>query len=45
MYDLLLLLTWTIRKSFAPRSRQITMPVPHHSVFTGQMPFLLPNQQ
>jgi len=21
------------------------MPVPHHSVFTGQMPFLLPNQQ
>jgi len=31
--------------SFAPRSRQITMPVPHCSVFTGQMPFLLPNQQ
>jgi len=26
-------------------SRQITTPVPHHSVFTGQMPFLLPNQQ
>jgi len=26
-------------------SRQITMPVPHHSVFTGRMPFLLPNQQ
>jgi len=23
----------------------ITMPVPHHSVFTGQMPFLLPSQQ
>ena len=21
------------------------MPVPHHSVFTGQMSFLLPNQQ
>jgi len=20
-------------------------PVPHHSVFTGQMPFLLPDQQ
>jgi len=24
---------------------QTTMPAPHHSVFTGQMPFLLPNQQ
>jgi len=34
----------TICKS-APCSRQITMPVPHHSVFTGRMPFLLPNQQ
>jgi len=21
------------------------MPTPHHSVFTGRMPFLLPNQQ
>jgi len=30
---------------FAPRSRQITTPVPHHSVFTGRMPFLPPNQQ
>jgi len=29
----------------APRSRQITTPAPHHSVFTGRMPFLLPNQQ
>jgi len=29
----------------APRSRQITTPVPHHSVFTGQMPFMPPNQQ
>ena len=30
----------------ASRSRQITMPVPHHSsFFTGQMPFLPPNQQ
>jgi len=27
------------------RSRQITTPAPHHSVFTGRMPFLLPNQQ
>jgi len=24
---------------------QTTTPVPHHSVFTGQMPFLPPNQQ
>jgi len=29
----------------AHRSRQITMPAPHHSFFTGQMPFLPPNQQ
>ena len=29
----------------APRSRQITVPAPHHSVFTGRMPFLPPNQQ
>jgi len=28
-----------------PRSRQITTPAPHHSVFTGRMPFLSPNQQ
>ena len=28
----------------AHRSSQITTPVPHHSVFTGQMPFLPPNQ-
>jgi len=27
------------------RSRQITMPAPHHSVFTSRMPFLPPNQQ
>jgi len=38
-------ISWTICKSFAPRYRQITMPVPQHSVFTGRMPFLLPNQQ
>jgi len=36
---------WTIYKSFAPRSRQIIMPLPHPSVFTGRMPFLSPNQQ
>ena len=34
----------TICKS-APRSRQTTMPAHHYSVFTGQMPFLSPNQQ
>jgi len=36
---------WTICKSFASRSDQITMPVPHHSVFTGRMLFPPPNQQ
>ena len=36
---------WDICKS-APRTRQITMPAPHRSVFfTGRMPFLPPNQQ
>ena len=29
----------------APHSRQTTTPAPHHSVFTGHMPFLPPNQQ
>ena len=38
-------ISWAICKS-APRSRQITMPAPHCSVFfTGRMPFLPPNQQ
>jgi len=37
-------ISWAICKS-AHRSRQITTPAPHHSVFTGQMPFLPPNQQ
>ena len=37
-------ISWAICKS-APYSRHITMPAPHHSVFTGRMPFLLPNQQ
>ena len=32
-------------KLFAPCCRQITTPVPHHSVFTGRMSFLPPNQQ
>ena len=37
-------ISWVICKS-APRSRQITTPAPHHSVFAGRMPFLSPNQQ
>jgi len=37
-------ISWAICKP-APRSRQITMPAPHHSVFTGRMPFLPLNQQ
>jgi len=36
--------SWTICKS-APCYRQITVPAPHHSVFTGRRPFLPPNQQ
>ena len=36
--------SWAICKS-APCSKQITTPAPHHSVFTGRMPFLPPNQQ
>ena len=35
---------WAICKS-APLSRQKTTPAPHHSVFTGRMPLLPPNQQ
>jgi len=35
----------TIRKHTAPRSRQKTTPTPHHSIFTGWMLFLVPNQQ
>ena len=38
-------ISWNICKSFAPHSRQTTMPVPHHSVFKGRMPFLPLNQQ
>ena len=37
-------ISWAICKS-APRCRQITTPAPHHSVFTGRMLFLSPNQQ
>ena len=38
-------ISWTICKQSAPRSRQITTPTPHHSIFTGQMLSLTPNQQ
>jgi len=37
-------ISWAVCK-FAPRSRQTARPAPHHSVFTGRMSFLLPNQQ
>jgi len=37
-------ISWAICKS-ASRSRQISMPAPHHLFFTGRMLFLLPNQQ
>ena len=35
-------ISWTICKLVAPCSRQITTPVPLHSVFTGQMSFSYP---
>ena len=38
-------ISWTICKSFAPHSRQITTAVPHHSIIMGWMLFLTPNQQ
>jgi len=38
-------ISWTICKQSAPRSRQTTTPIPHHSIFTGRMLFLTPNQQ
>ena len=37
-------ISWAICKS-ASRSRQITTPAHHQSVFTGRMSFLPPNQQ
>jgi len=37
-------ISWLICKS-APRSTQTTIPALHHSVFTGRMPFLTPDQQ
>ena len=38
-------ISWTICKQSAPRSRQITTPTPHQSMFTGRMLFLTPSQQ
>jgi len=38
-------ISWTICKQSAPLSRQITTPTPHHSIFTGRVLFLTPNQQ
>ena len=38
-------ISWTICKQYAPHSRHITTQTPHHSIFTGQMLFLTPNQQ
>ena len=38
-------ISWAICKQSAPRSRQITTPTPHHSIFTGRLLFLTPNQQ
>jgi len=38
-------ISWTICKQSAPRFRQITTPTPHHSIFTGRMLFLTPDEQ
>ena len=38
-------ISWTICKQSAPRSRQVTTPTRHHSIFTGRMLFLTPSQQ
>jgi len=38
-------ISWTVCKQCAPRSRQITTPTPHCSIFTGWMLSLMPNQQ
>ena len=37
--------SWTVCKQSAPRSRQKTTPTPHHSISTGRMLSLTPNQQ
>jgi len=38
-------ISWITCKQYAPRSRQITTPTPHHSISTGQMLFLPHNQR
>ena len=38
-------ISWAICKQSAPRSRQITTPTPHRSIFTSRMLFLTPYQQ
>jgi len=38
-------ISWTTCKRSAYCSRQITTPTTHHSIFTGRMLFLTPNQQ
>ena len=38
-------ISWTIGKQSVPRSRQITTPTPHHSIFTGGMFFVTPNRR
>jgi len=38
-------ISWTICKQSEPRSRQITTPTPHHSMFTSRMLFMTTNQQ
>ena len=38
-------ISWTICKQYAPCFRQTTTTTPHHSIFTGWMLFLTPNQQ
>ena len=38
-------ISWTICKQSEPCSRQMTTSTPHHSIFTGWMLFLTPNQK
>ena len=38
-------ISWTICKQSALCSRQITTTTPNHSIFTGRILFLMPNQQ
>ena len=38
-------ISWTICQQSAPRSRQITTPTLHHSIFIGRMLFLKRKQQ